>query len=269
MGTRTMTRTTRTLSLAVASASLALVIGSPVGAQSSTPAQIEVPLRVEGGRLVVPVTTADGETLDFLLTTGNPMTILTESTAARLGENPQLMLGEASVDTEDAYAIADASLVIDGTQFHGMVAASTLSRYDVLFDAPGGRLVLKDIGPRVTWPGVALSNPIGLRIFHGVAISLDITIDGHALGAMLDIGSSPVLVNAGAAATLGLDGEGTATVKVGDVTFPNTAVHTSDNPVFERWDPDGNGFAMIGASLAADCAIALSYVHQEMRVCAR
>lgn len=265
---RTKRMMTRTLSAATV-AMAALGTGSSLRAQSQSPTQIEVPLRVESGRLVVPVTTTDGQTLDFLLSTGNAVTILAESTAAHLGDRPKLMLGDATVDTEDVYPLPDADLVINGKQFHGMVAASTLSQFDVLFDAPGGRLVLKPFGPRVAWPGEGLSDPVRLRIFHGVAISVDITIDGHELGAMLDIGSSPVLVNAGAAATLGLHGEGTATVGIGDISFADRSIRSSDNPVFDQWDPDGNGFAMIGGSLAIDCAISISYVHQEMRMCAR
>ena len=44
-----------------------------------------------------------------------------------------------------------------------------------------------------------LSEPIPLRVFHGMVISLDVALAGRDFGAMLDTGS-PLLVNAGAAA---------------------------------------------------------------------
>ena len=113
------------------------------------------------------------------------------------------------------------------------------------------------------------SDPITLRVFHGIVTSLDITIDGQSYGAMLDTGASPLLVNAGAGEKLGIEGEGSATLEIGSVAFGDVDVRVSDNPVFERWDPNGDGFAMVGGSIALDCAISISWVHREMRTCVR
>jgi len=241
-----------------------------VGATSaSAPAErTEVPLRVEAGHLVVTVTSSEGHALDFLLSTGNAVTVLGEAVADHLGSQT-LRLGDVELDTRDPYTLPDDDLVYGGVQLHGIVGLNTLSQYDVLVDAPGGRLVLQSIGPRVEWPGVALSDPIRLRIMHGIVISLDVTVDGHDYAAMLDLGSSAVLVNAGAAATLGIEDRGTATVELGDVRLDGAAVRLSDAAIFERWDPEGNGFVIVGGAIATDCAVSISWVHREMRTCAR
>jgi hypothetical protein len=36
-----------------------------------------------------------------------------------------------------------------------------------------------------------------------------------------------------------------------------------------RFVPDGTGFVLVGAPLAYDCAIALSWVQREIRTCVR
>ena len=38
---------------------------------------------------------------------------------------------------------------------------------------------------------------------------------------------------------------------------------------WKMWDPNGKGFVLVGAPIAFDCAISLSWVHQEMRTCVR
>ena len=65
-------------------AMLIAAVSSPAAAQMQDGAPVEVPLRVEAGRLVVPVMTADGTELDFAISLGNVQTVLTESTVARL-----------------------------------------------------------------------------------------------------------------------------------------------------------------------------------------
>jgi hypothetical protein len=144
-----------------------------------------------------------------------------------------------------------------------------LSRYDLLVDAPGGRLLLREIGPEVSWPGVGLSPPIHLRIYHGVVIGLDAEVDGTSYLATLDLGTPGMLVNEPARAALGLDAEDTATLRLGTSTMTNVPVRVSDHPVLARFDPDGRGFVLVGSAVANGCRVSLSWVHQEMRTCVR
>ena len=46
-------------------------------------------------------------------------------------------------------------------------------------------------------------------------------------------------------------------------------VEVTDSPIFQGWDPQGDGFVIVGASVAYDCAIAISWAHAELRTCIR
>ena len=65
---------------------LLAALASPLAARTQRGELIEIPLRVEGGRLLVPVETPDGAEFEFVLSLGNP-TVLSESTATRLGDH--------------------------------------------------------------------------------------------------------------------------------------------------------------------------------------
>ena len=56
--------------------------GSPTGVRAQGAEPIEIPLRVEDGRLIVPVEASDGAQLQFIV--GTSYTVLSESGAARL-----------------------------------------------------------------------------------------------------------------------------------------------------------------------------------------
>lgn len=250
---------------------IALGAGSlPLAAQSAqSTTAIEVPLRVEGGRLAVTVTAADGAHLAFALTTGTPTTVLTESTARRLGTNGKVSVGGLEIPVGEAHTVPDAQLATPDGQLDGMIGGDVLSRHDVLLDVPGGRLVLKPVGPAVSWPGTALSDPKRLRIYHGVVIGLDVEVGGQPLPAMLDLGTPAVVVNEGARPQGVIGSDARTTVALGTVTLSDLPLLVRDLPIFERWDPDGRGFALIGAPIAWDCTIALSWAHAEMRTCVR
>ena len=51
--------------------------------------------------------------------------------------------------------------------------------------------------------------------------------------------------------------------------YANLPVAVRDLPLFQGWDPDGKGFVVIGAAITYDCALAISWVHQEIRTCVR
>ena len=119
---------------------------APVTAQTHGAEPIEVPLRLQDGRLIVPVRAPDGTQLEFVVSTGNGATVLTESTAARLGDDATLTMAGVHVPTEDSHTVPDVNLSVDG-----MIGANTLDQFDALFDLPGKRLLLKPIGRAVEW----------------------------------------------------------------------------------------------------------------------
>jgi hypothetical protein len=248
---------------------MCLLVASPLVAQMQDRAPIEIPLRVDAGRLVVPVVASDGSELDFTITFGNVTTVLTESTAALIAEAPDLTLGGLPVPTDGFATIPDASLTAGGSSLAGMIAPDMLNRFDVLVDVPGGRLVLKPIGGAVQWEGMTLSDPIRLRVFHGVVLSLDIELDDRPFGAMLDLGTTKVIVSEGVQTASGIETEDQMTLALGSQTFADLPVTVMDLDVFGRFDPNGAGFTIIGAPLALDCAISVSWVHREMRTCVR
>lgn len=233
-------------------------------------APVEVPLQVVDGRLVVPVVAADGSELRFALTTGSATTVLTESIAARLGEGP-LTLGGLPIPLEGAATIPDQNLGGGaGGTLDGMVAANMLRDFDILIDAPRGRLVLKTPGRAVSWEGVPLSEPVPLRVLHGIVLSLDVVVSGREYPAMLDIGTPWVVVNPTAGAELGIEGDAfDATLALGPATLESVPARVMDLEVFRRWSAETSGFVLVGAAIARDCAISLSWVHRELRVCAR
>ena len=227
----------------------------------------EVPLQARGGRMVVPVRAADGTELRFLVTTGSAVTVLSESAAAKVGDQA-LTLGGLPVDMEGSQTIPDASLTVDGVAMDGLVSNNTLNDYDVLFDVPGRRLLLKPFGKKVEWPGMKLSDPVRLRVYHGVVLALDVEVDGKPYPAMLELGSPSLLVNQAVLDENGIT-DGKADLRLGGTLFPSLPIRVSDNPIIARFSPGGDGFVLVGAAPAADCAIAVSWVHREMRTCVR
>ncbi len=229
----------------------------------------EAPLRFVGDRLVVTATLADGGKADFLLTTSEMSTVLTESFLATHGRTAEVLIGPIPVVMADARSVPDSELRLGGLSLAGMIGLSTVSQYDLLVDVPGRRLALKTPARRVEWAGVELSDPVRLRVYHGVAISLDLEVNGQARMATFDLQQAELLLNAPLAGTLGIDGTGPVSVRIGDVELSGLPARVSDHPIFERWDPNGAGFLILGAPIARDCAISLSWMHQEVRTCVR
>ncbi len=241
--------------------------GSPIRAQG-TGGPVEVPLRVSGGRFVVPVMASDGSKLEFALSTGSAVTVFTESGAKRAA-GANLTLGGLPVPTEHSSTIPDARLRSDGKVLDGMISGNMLNQFNILIDAPRNRLVLQPTGRSVSWDGVALSDPVPLRIFHGIAISLDVTLGGNEYPATLDLGTPTLVVNSRVKTDLALEDDDTATLQLGAKSYEKAPVHTEDLEIFHRWSPNGDGFVMVGAPIAYDCAVSLSWAHRELRTCVR
>jgi hypothetical protein len=132
---------------------------------------------------------------------------------------------------------------------------------------PNGRLVLQPVARTVEWEGVRLSDPIALRVYHGVVIGLDVALDGQPYQAMLDLGTESMIVSSPVGVGLGIDDDGSATMAVGETMRLPIEVQVRDLPFMERFDPDGKGFVLVGAPIAYDCAVSISWIHREMRVC--
>lgn len=226
---------------------------------------VEVPLEVLGGRMVVQARADDGTELRFLVTTGSSVTVLSESGAARIG-GQGVSMGSVPVNMDGRQTVPDDGLTVDGVVMDGLVSNNTLNRFDALFDAQGGRLLLKPFGRAVEWPGFALSDPVRLRVFHGVVLGLDVEVGGKSYPAMLELGASSLLVNQAV-----LDGgtfdDGTADLRLGKRLFEDVPIKLSDNPVIARFSPNGDGFVLVGVAPALECAVAVSWIHRELRTC--
>lgn len=238
-------------------------------AEAPTPAGVvEVRLALRDGRLVVPVGTDDGRELSFALSTGSDRTILTESGEQRIGGAALDLVGLPLPTTPHA-TVRDADLTVGGEVLDGQISSNMLADYDLLVDVPGGRLVLKPIGPSVSFDGVALSEPIPLRILHGVVISLDVELNGAPFPASLDLGARTLIANRGVQSDLSIDAEDTVTLGLGAATFEDVPVRVLDLDIFERWSPTGSGFVIVGAPVLERCAMSLSWAHAELRTCDR
>lgn len=253
---------------AVSAALMLALAVSPLRARVGVDDPVEVPLTVRDGRMVVPVRTPDGVELSFLVSTGSAVTVLSESGAARAAGR-DLTLGGVPMDMEGARTVEDGQLAVDGTVMDGLVGVNTLNRFDVLFDAPGGRMVLQPVGAAVEWPASGLSEPVRLRVYHGVVLGLDVELNGVQYPAMLELGSPTLLVNQRVLDEARIDGDTVDRMRLGPATFHDVPVRLSDHPVIARFSPGGDGFVVVGTAPALECPVAISWVHREMRTCAR
>lgn len=228
----------------------------------------EVPLRVEQGVLVVTVESSDGDEYDFILGSASGATVLSQSAKARIGDATLSMAG-VPASTEGAQDVSDDKLTYDGTSFDGIIGANSLNAYDVLVDAPGGRVVFKAPGRSVSWDGMELSEPTRLMVFHGMIMTVDVGLNGHTSRALLDLGTRKLVLSPPLSEKASMAAESVQSMSIGGTTFTGLPVQVQEHPVFKAFDPQGNGFAIVGAPIALDCAISFSFVHQEIRTCVR
>lgn len=222
---------------------------------------IEVPLRIEEGRLLVTATGPDGRGHDLVLGLGP--TLFTESGATRLGSGlDALMLEGVPVETEGYQTVPDAYL--HGSDAVGVLGGHTLNGYDVLIDAPNGRLVLKPVGRAVRWDGTALSSPVSVQVFHDLLIRADVDFGGEVVGGLLDLTRPEMQVGQALAAPV-FDGA-VRRFRMGYGGWSDLPAAVVDSPVFRRWDAQER-FVIVGAAVAYDCAIAISWYHSEIRTC--
>ena len=190
-----------------------VAVGSPTGVRAQDGEPIEIPLRVEDGRLIVPVEASDGAELQFIV--GTSYTVLSESGAARLPDQPALTMGGVAVRTDAVPAFPDEELAVAGKVMDGMVGSSTLNKFDVLIDVPRGRLLLKPIGRSVEWAGVTLSQPVTVRVMHGLLFGLDVEFEGKAYGATLELNRPTLVVSQPVKEQTGIDDDGVGYASAG------------------------------------------------------
>ena len=109
----------------LAVAILVIAVASPAAAQMHGQGPTEVALRVEAGRLLVPVQAADGTIFEFMVSTGTPPTVLSQSTADALGEQA-LTIGGIPLDMAEVVTVPDEQLTSDGLAMDGSFAVPTL-----------------------------------------------------------------------------------------------------------------------------------------------
>lgn len=257
------------LLLLLLSLSLLLSLLSPVPASAQAGSDAEAPLRARDGQLVVTVLAADGTELDFRLGTSSPPTVLAESTIERFGETPVLTVGGVPIQLDGHQTWPDDRLSPGAASpVAGIIGASMLRDYDVLVDLPGGRLLLRDVGPPRPWEGVDLSDPVPVQILHGSVVSLSTRVGDAQIFTLLDLAAAATVFSPPTTERLGLEPEGEVTIGLG-ATELRTPYEQRDLPVFRNFDPDGNGFIILGAPIATDCPLALSWARRELRVCVR
>lgn len=241
-------------------------------AQQAPDGAIEIPLRTVAGRFLVPVQLASGAQMDFVLGLG--ATFLTRSGAARIGEDRRgLTLGGLPVALGTAQVVPDDLAALDGGPapegIGGIVGSETFNTFDVLVDAPNGRLLLKPAARSVRWPGFTLSNPVGVQVIHDMLIRTDVEMGGAIFGALLDLAGPTMVISEAASRTAGVQ-DGSVDFRMGYASYPARRTRVLPLQLFPRWgDGEGKGFVLIGAEMARDCVLAVSYVHQEIRTCMR
>lgn len=244
-----------------------LAVVAPAGQQA-----IEIPLKTVGGRLVVEVETRSRERIGFVLGLGS--TFLTRSGAKRIGDSREgLTLGGLPVKLGAAQIVPDDLAVLDGGPapdgIGGIVGSETFNAYDVLIDAPGGRVILKPAGRSVRWEGVALSNPVKVQVIHDSLIRTSVESGGKVFDALLDLAGPTMVMSQAAATSAGAKG-GAVDFRMGYAAYSARRTRVLPLQLFQRWgDGGGKGFVLIGAEMARDCLLAVSYVHQEIRTCVR
>jgi len=264
-----MTSRARTLlfaALPIAALAAMLTLPTAVAGQHE-PDVLEVPLRIIDGRLAVSVDIGQGVEADFIVSTGNAVTVLNQAFVDNHGSDGEFWMGDLELNMDNFATVGHEQLNPGNSTFAGIVGANTLNEFDMLVDVPNGRLVLKTLGRSVEWDDVELSAPVGLRVYHGVILGVDVEVDGHPFQAMLDIGTTAMVVSEPAGVALGVDGEGSGALALGGTTFADVELRVRDLPLFQNFDPNGEGFVIVGAPIAYECAIAISWMHREMRTC--
>jgi hypothetical protein len=92
---------------------------------------------------------------------------------------------------------------------------------------------------------------------------------GNPYNAAFDLGLPTLVVNERVKTETHLKTDDVGTLQLGSSTFAQLPVRVRDNETLRRWSPNGEAFVMVGAPIAFECAIAISFVQRELRTCVR
>jgi predicted aspartyl protease len=282
------------------------------GVAAQSPYEVhEVPLRAEGGWLVVPVVTPTGDTLSFIVDTAAGVTVLGASGAEAMAAEPsgkatvtgasgpmevkivrapELAVGDLSIRATERVVIDDDAITSDDRiVFHGILGIDFLRSFDVLIDAPGGRMLLRQPGGEGSdWPGLALDEPVKISFVMGSFIRIDVEVNGLPVRSILDTGARDIVLNRAAANAVsvrrtsepapiphrGIGAEEVIgynalvkTLTFGQVLRPDVEVTVADLPVFGLFGAEQ--VVLLGSPLFRECALAISYRQAEHRTCLR
>lgn len=145
----------------------------------------DIPIRMDGGRLIVEVDDATGESYDFILGIGEAS--IATSMADHF-DGAELSLGGIAISIADHARVPDDSFAHEGmAQPVGVLGGAVLMNYDVLIDAPGGRMLIKPSGRSVRWPGALLSNAVSIETLHGYLVRVNVQVGETVVDALLDL----------------------------------------------------------------------------------
>jgi hypothetical protein len=241
----------------------AFVLTGAVSGQEVT----EVPVRIDGRRLIVQVDDAAGRSYDFLLGVGDAS--ISGSMAERLG-NAALSLGGIAISVADHQRVPDGSFAHEGSvRPVGVLGGAVLMDYDVLIDAPAGRMLLKPSGRSVRWPGASLSNAVSIETLHGYLVRVNVQVGGTAADGLLDLTAPDVQLSPPVGEAEGVSDGSIDSFRMGYSAWPSVPVRVGLTPTVSAWGGDERAFAVVGAAVAMDCALAISWRHLEIRTCVR
>lgn len=201
-----------------------------------------LPLTFENGWYIVPVVSGE-DSLRFIFDTGAGISVVTESTAGRLGlaegdrivaqgasgsqevratTVPALTFAGIEVRNTRVFVLPDRHVTptpVGGAQdpaYDGVLGADLFGAYDVYIDPLAGvvRLYAPGEAIDVDLP-TALAPPIAVRRTTGTVLSHDILVNEVPLPAVVDTGARHVILNTAAAERAGVEPGARVTTPVG------------------------------------------------------
>jgi predicted aspartyl protease len=201
---------------------------APMAARCEAGAPVVLPLREVRGRPLVQVAIG-GQPAWLAVDTGSGRGSLTPDAIARLGlardaRRPSMVSGTGGLSVTDGVVVEslefgerrlarprfdvhpmpgarDAQPPIDG-----LIGVDLLSRYDVEFDLPAGRLVLHEVraGCTSAEPAWTDRTPLPLPVRRGWMVLLEARVDGRPVRAMLASGTNIIGMTEAAARRIGI-----------------------------------------------------------------
>jgi predicted aspartyl protease len=297
-------------------AALGLLIFLTLCGSDSDP--VTVPLTPADGWLVIPVVFGEkGDTLRFIVDTGASRSAVSAGTVRRYGLRPRgrveavgasgpaslrvvalptLGIGTIEVRNLPALVLDDATLTpfggrLDGYDaLDGVLGVDILRRFDVLLDAPSGRMVLFAPGREPGDLEERVSAPVTISSRSTPLLRHQVEINGVRMTAVLDSGSRRVVLNSTAARLAGVEvvtgsGERNAPgvgaqettqhavtidrLHAGGLTLQSVDGHMADLPVFAALGLGSTPAVLLGAPILSRCAVFVSYSTSTVRYCRR